>query len=131
MEGQNIKEGSDDDNNANAFDLVIETHKGEVKLGKEGCKKGDSDKSVTEEKDKGMKENRSFLRAKEENQTEISGENRNKTWSSNIHKIKETDSPDNMGVTSRTEPIVNYQEGQNITVKDKKLIMQLPRQIIQ
>ena len=106
MEGQNIKEESDDDNNANAFDLVTETHKGEVKLGK-GCKKGDSDKSVTEEKDKGVKENRGFLRAKEENQTEISGENRNKTWSSNIHKIKETDSPDNMGVTSRTEPIVN------------------------
>ena len=26
-----------------------------------------------------------------------------------------------MGVTSRTEPIVNYQEGQNITKKDHKI----------
>ena len=31
---------------------------------------------------------------------------------SSTQKIKETDSQDNMGVTSRTEPIGNYQKGQ-------------------
>ena len=112
MEGQEVKEESDDDNKAKAFDLVTESQKREVKLGKEGCKKRGSDKSVREGKEKGVKENGDFMRAEEENQTEISEENRNKSWSSSAQKIKETDSPDNMGVTSRTEPIVNHQLGQ-------------------
>ena len=72
-------------------------------------------------KEKGVKENEGFMRAEEENLTDISRENRNKSWSSNIQKIKETDSVDTMGVTSRTEPIINYQVGQNITVKDRKI----------
>ena len=73
---------------------------------------------MREGKEKGVKENEGFMRAEEENLTNISRENRNKSWSSNIQKIKETDSVDTMGVTSRTEPIINYQVGQNITVKD-------------
>ena len=68
-----------------------------------------------------MKENGDFMRAEEENSTETSEKNRNKSWRTNTRKIKETDSPDDMGVTSRTEPIVNYQEGENITVKDHKI----------
>ena len=39
---------------------------------------------------------------------------------SNTQKVKEADSLDNMGVTIRTELVVNYQLGQNITVKDYK-----------
>ena len=62
------------------------------------------------------------MRAEEENLTEISEENRNKTWSSDTQKIKETDSLDNMRVICRTEPIVNYQEGKNITKKGLKII---------
>ena len=80
---------------------------------------------MREEKEKGVKENGGFMRAEEENQTEqnrrIYEENRNKSWSSNTQKIKNTDCLDNMGVTSRTEPIINYQEGQNIMVKDHKI----------
>ena len=68
-----------------------------------------------------MKETGGFMRAVEENLTEISEENGNISWSSNTEKIKEVNSLDNMGVTSRTEPIVNYQEGQNITKKDHKI----------
>ena len=67
------------------------------------------------------------MRAEEENLTDISRENRNKSWSSNIQKIKETDSVDTMGVTSRTEPIINYQVGQNITVKDRKIYKVTPQ----
>ena len=40
---------------------------------------------------------------------------------SSTQKIKETDYQDKMGVTSRTEPIGNYQKGQNITVKDHEI----------
>ena len=40
MEGQEVKEESDDDNSAKTFDFVIESQKREVKLGKQGCKKG-------------------------------------------------------------------------------------------
>ena len=68
-----------------------------------------------------MKETGGFMRAVEENLTEISEENGNISWSSNTEKIKEVNSLDNMGVTSRTKPIVNYQEGQNITKKDHKI----------
>ena len=40
---------SDDDNKAKAFDFVIESQKREVKLEKEGCKKGkENDRSVRE-----------------------------------------------------------------------------------
>ena len=116
-----MKKESEDDSSAKAFDFVIESQKREVNLGKEGCKKGEDDESVRERKKKRGKENGGFIRAKEANQTEISEENRNKSWSSNTQKIKETDSVDNMGVTSRTESIVNYQEGQNITVKNHKI----------
>ena len=92
------------------------------KLGKKGCKKGEeSDKSVREGKEKGVKEIGGFKRADEEILTEISKENRNKSWRSNIEKIKEANSLDNMGVTSRTEPIINYQQGQNIAKKDHKI----------
>ena len=92
MEGQEVKEESDDDNNTKAFDFVIDSQKREVKFGKEGCKKGESDKSVREVNEKEIKENGGFMRTEEENPTEISEENRNKSWNSNAHKIKETDS---------------------------------------
>ena len=52
------------------------------------------------------------MRAAEENLIEISEENRNKSWSSNTQKIKGMDFPDNM---------VNFQDGQNTTVKDHKI----------
>ena len=61
------------------------------------------------------------MKAEGENLTEIAEESSKKSWSSNPQKIKETNFLDNMGVTSRTEPIINYQEGQNITKKDHKI----------
>ena len=61
------------------------------------------------------------MRTKKKNPTEISEENRSKSWSSNPQNTKETDSPDKMGGKSRTEPIVNYEEGEDITVKDHKI----------
>ena len=76
---------------------------------------------MREGEEKGVKETGRFMRAEEENLTEISEENRNISWSSNTEKIKEANSLGNMGVTSRTEPIVNYQEGQNKTKKDHKI----------
>ena len=76
---------------------------------------------MRERKEKGVKENGGFMRVEEENLTQISEQNRNKVWSSNTEKIKKENSLDNMRVTSRTEPIVNYQEGQNITKKDHKV----------
>ena len=76
---------------------------------------------MREGKEKGMKETGGFMRAKEENLTEESEENRHISWSSNTKKIKEANSLDNMGVANRTEPIVNYPEGQNITKKDHKI----------
>ena len=85
-------------------------------------KKGEeSDKRVREGKEKGVKETRAFMRPEQENLKDISEENRNLSWSSNTEKIKEANSLDNMGVTIRTEPIINYQEGQNITKKDHKI----------
>ena len=57
----------------------------------------------------------------------MSEENRNLSWSSNTEKIKEANSLDNMGVTIRTEPIINYQEGQNITKKDHKINNVIPQ----
>ena len=41
MKGQQVKEESDDDNNAKAFDFVIESQKREFKLRIEGCKTGE------------------------------------------------------------------------------------------
>ena len=41
IERQELKEKSDDDNKAKAFDFVIESQKSEVKVGKKGCKKGE------------------------------------------------------------------------------------------
>ena len=85
-------------------------------------KKGEeSDKRVREGKEKGVKETRAFMRPEQENLKDISEENRNLNWSSNTENIKEANSLDNMGVTIRTEPIKNYQEGQNITKKDHKI----------
>ena len=63
----------------------------------------------------------------QENLNEMSEENRNLSWSSNTEKIKEANSLDNMGVTIRTEPIINYQEGQNITKKDHKINNVIPQ----
>ena len=76
---------------------------------------------MREGKEKGVKETRGFMSPEQENLNEMSEENRNLSWSSNTEKIKEANSLDNMGVTIRTEPIVNYQEGQNITKKDHKI----------
>ena len=71
MEGQEVKEKADDDNSAKAFDFVTESQKREVKLGKEGCKKGEGDKSVRKGKEKGVKENGGFMRAAVENLKQI------------------------------------------------------------
>ena len=76
---------------------------------------------MKEGKEKRVKETGGFMRAEEENLTQISEENRNISWSSNIEKIEEANSLDNMGLASRAEPIVNYQERQNITKKDHKM----------
>ena len=76
---------------------------------------------MREGKEKGVKETRAFMRPEQENLKDISEENRNLSGSSNTEKIKEANSLDNMGVTIRTEPIINYQEGQNITKKDHKI----------
>ena len=64
IERQELKEKSDDDNKAKAFDFVIESQKSEVKVGKKECnKKGEeSDKRVREGKKKGVKETRGFMR---------------------------------------------------------------------
>ena len=98
-----MKEESGDDNKAKAFDFVIESHKSEVRVQKE------SNKSVKERKEKGVKEIGGFMRAEEENLTNIPEEKRNISWSSNIEKIEEANSVDNMGLTSRAEPTVSYQ----------------------
>ena len=58
--------------------------------------------------------------AEKEHVAEISEENRNISWSSNIEKLEEVNSLDNLGLISTAEPIVNYQEAQNITKKDIK-----------
>ena len=88
MERQEAKEESDDDNNAKAFHFVLESQKRKVKLGIEGCKKGESDKIVTKEKEKGVRGNGGFMRAEEGRQTEIEEKNRNNSWSSNTQKMK-------------------------------------------
>ena len=82
---------------------------------------------MREGKEKGVKETESFMRAEEENLTEISEDNKKISWSSNTEKNKEANSLDNTGVTSRTEPIVNYQEGQNRTKKDHNINNVTPR----
>ena len=126
IEGQESKQESDDDNKAKAFDF--ESQKSEVKVGKKRCKKGEeSGRSVREGKEKGVKETESFMMAEEENLTEISEDNKKISWSSNTEKNKEANSLDNTGVTSRTEPIVNYQEGQNRTKKDHNINNVTPR----
>ena len=76
---------------------------------------------MREGEEKGVKETGGFMRAEEENLTEISEENRNRSWSSNTETIKEANSLYIMGLTSRTEPVVNYQEGQHISNKDHKI----------
>ena len=113
IEGQELYKGSDD-GKAKAFDFVIESQKSEVTIGKKGFnKKGEeSDKRVREGKGKGVKETRGFMRPEQESLKDISEENRNLSGSSNTEKSKEANSLDNMGVTIRTEPIINYQERQ-------------------
>ena len=129
IEGQELNKESDDDSKAKAFDFVIGSQKSEIKVGKKGCnKKGEeSDKKVREGKEKEVKETRGFMKPEEENLKKISEENRNLSWSSNTEKIKEANSYDNMGVKIRTEPIINYQEGQNITKKDHKINKVIPQ----
>ena len=114
-EEQKLKEDSDIDNNTKAFDFLIEIMKRKVKFEIEEYKKGETEESVREE-NKRVKENGCFIRVEEENQTEMSKKSRNSSWSSNTHKIEEADCQENMGVTRRTELIVNYQERQNITM---------------
>ena len=104
-----MKEESDDNKEAKAFDFEIESQMNEVKLEKKGCKKREeSDKSVRKGKEKGAKETGGFMRTEEENLTEVPEENRKKSRSNNTGKIK----------------AVTHQEGQNITKK-------LPKQITQ
>ena len=67
------------------------------------------------------------MRTNEENLTEISEGNRNKSSSSNIQKTKETNSLGNMSVISITKPIISYQDGQNITKSDHKIINMTPQ----
>ena len=96
-----MKEESDDDYNTKAFGFVIESQKRKVKLGIDGCKKGESGIGVRVEKEKGVKEKgeqRKQIRQKCLKKTKAK-QNKNKSWTSNTCKIKETDSLDNMGVT--------------------------------
>ena len=66
IEWLELKEESDDDDKAKAFDFVIESQKSEVELGTKGCKKGEeSDKSVRAGKEKGVIENGGFMTAEE------------------------------------------------------------------
>ena len=69
---QEVKEESDDDNNAKALDSVIENQKTEINSGKEECKKVESDKSMIEGKEKDVKENGGFMRGERKNLREIS-----------------------------------------------------------
>ena len=84
---------------------------------------------IEEKRMEWKKREASWEQGKKENQAEenriISEENRNKIWSSSTH-TKKTDSPDNMGVASRAKTIVNYQERQNIMVKDHKKLCNSP-----
>ena len=64
-----MKEDSDDDNNTKTFDFVIVRKKSEVTIGIKGHKKEESEKSVREEKEKGVKRNGGFMRTKGKNQT--------------------------------------------------------------
>ena len=83
---------------------------------------------MKEGKEKGMKETKGFMRpAEQKNLKDISQENKSVSWSSNTKKIKEANSLNNMGVTIRTEPLINYQEGQNITKKDHKINIVTPQ----
>ena len=75
---------------------------------------------MKEGKEEGVKETGGFMRAEEENLTEISEENRNISWSSNTEKIEEANSLDNMGLTSRAEQS-EAKWGKNIIKKDHKI----------
>ena len=88
MERQEVKEESGDDNNPELLDFVIESQKREVKLVLEGSKKGESDKCVRKENEKGMRANGGFMRIEKEKQTQIEEESRSNSWSSDILKIK-------------------------------------------
>ena len=102
------------------FHLVIEQQNRKVKLGIEEHKNGESNESVREENEKEAKGSWGFKRPEAENQTEASGSS-NKSWSSNSHIRKETNPQDNKEVTSSTGPIINYQEGYNISAEEHKI----------
>ena len=103
-----MNEESDDDNKAKAFEFVIESQKSEVKL----------EKNVYERKRKWQKcERRKRERSERKLRFHDSRERKSdrNIWreqkkKAGVGKIKEIISLDNMGVTSTTEPIVNYQE---------------------
>ena len=90
-----------------------------MKLGIEEHKNGERNESVREENEKEAKGSCGFKRAEEENQTEASGSS-NKSWSSNPRNRK-TNPQDNKQVTSSTGPIMNYQEGYNISAEEHKI----------
>ena len=118
-EGQ-IKDELDNHDNTKAFHLVIERQNRKVKLGIEEHKNGESNRSVKEENEKEAKGSCGFKRPKEEDQTEASGSS-NKNWSSNPHSRKETNPQDNKEVTSSSGPIINRQEGYNISAEEHKI----------
>ena len=67
VKGQEVKEESDDENNAKAFDFVIESQKREFKLRIEGCKKGERWwQNCDRRKENGVKEKGGFMRARKE-----------------------------------------------------------------
>ena len=59
-------------------------------------------------------------REQKNNQTEASGSS-NKSWNSNPQNSKETNPQDNKEVKSNTGPIMNYQEGYNISAEEHKI----------
>ena len=121
IEGQGVKDELDDHDNTKAFDFVIKRQNRKVKLGIEEHKNGESKESAREENEKEeAKGSCGFKRAEEENQTEAS-ESNNKSWSSNPQNRKETNPQDNKEVTSSAGPIMNYQEGYNMSAEEHKI----------
>ena len=119
IEGQ-VNDELDDHDNTKAFHFVIERQNRKVKLGREEHKNGESNESVREENEKETKGSCGFKKAEEKNQTEASRSS-NKSGSSNHQNRKETNPQDNKEVTSSTGPIMNYQEGYNISAEEHKI----------
>ena len=91
-----------------------------MKLGREEHKNGESNESAREENEKETKGSCGFKKAEEKNQTEASRSS-NKSGSSNHQNRKETNPQDSKEVTSSTGPIMNYQEGYNISAEEHKI----------